>query len=702
MSSHSPQAAQFQPQSSSSSSSSAQPERDISETMDPATVGSLDEVAAASDGGRVAQVSQSSDISRIQSEPANQSTGRTGFFPIFDNPASMGAMLRAQSAQIREQTALLKCMDEKIDSLGVTERQRRDLVEFKRAVLSTGPFRINEVFQQVECNVCNQYKYSLLASERPGGIGRIGVFQISDDFDSVKRRNLLASLRDHLGTVTHERCAKLADSGKRQKDMEAEMCLARCVYFSLMEGLGGLGYERLLALCSLNGTDLGDQGHSRNSFKAVFTKAMASELKERISSLFKHQWACFAGRPSPFAVSCDKVTIRRRTLQPVGAFTMVNGMIKVYLLDAPIATAKSGDALTDLLISTIKEYFDIPFVQASMVGVATDGEYVNLRLGPRLHDSLDLDPSDLTHTWCLAHRLELACTDASKGVTNLRSELHPYMPSRHGKSFEELEKLSAEKGTRFYTPVGFVCTRWASSEHRVFKNFSANYPLLVMLDGAAQILRADWMVKFLIALDIMNLVAIASGGAQTVNFRPWQTAAAINTLRDKLIIIAEGLKLLSSDIDSVENMTQLNDSSLDICDLPSLKKARLNQAPGGGKWEGVQLSEVSIVRVRMAVDFMEAWVRQLMGGVRERILRTFPQWLIAASKLFSGQALFGDCEGLKDYDVALDDNNFPEVAEAVDDSSLLEPAGGFVISREDYNLDLETLVQPSWLLNMHF
>ncbi|KAF4756780.1 hypothetical protein FOZ63_025039, partial [Perkinsus olseni] len=139
---------------------------------------------------------------------------------------------------------------------------------------------------------------------------------------------------------------------------------------------------------------------------------------------------------------------------------------------APIVSDKSGKGLADLVVRTLEDVFEKSFLRKFLTAVATDGEYHNLRLGDKLRANLEIDPTTLVHTWCVAHRLELACTDASKGTTDVRSELHQHMPARHGKAFEALEQASFETGVPYFVPLAFMPTRWASSETRVYENFS--------------------------------------------------------------------------------------------------------------------------------------------------------------------------------------------------------------------------------------
>ncbi|KAF4664250.1 hypothetical protein FOL47_005237 [Perkinsus chesapeaki] len=229
-------------------------------------------------------------------------------YPLFNVPTTVHGMLKSQGATLKSHTELLKSIEQKLSEIGATEQKRRSVIDFKREIIATGSYTISEVFQEVECKICALYKRSLLHGERPRGISRIGVFRFSDDFDSVKRRNLLGSLREHLTTATQLKCARLAELGRTSVDRSAELALARCAYFCALEGLSGLAYERLLALNSLNGVDIGDQGHSRRSFLAGITKAMVLELKDRIQCLFTKKWACFKGRCSPIAASCDKMS----------------------------------------------------------------------------------------------------------------------------------------------------------------------------------------------------------------------------------------------------------------------------------------------------------------------------------------------------------------------------------------------------------
>ncbi|EER07499.1 hypothetical protein Pmar_PMAR020664 [Perkinsus marinus ATCC 50983] len=610
-------------------------------------------------------------------------------FPVFNVPTSTNGLLRTQSATLRMHSEMLEDIKAKLVEHLKFDREAKDKLELKREVSTLGPFKVNDAFQVVECTTCYTYKYSLQPRDRPGGLERIGVFQCPDALDSARRRDLLSALRDHLKTSTHLKCLALADTKQKARDRAMDLAVARCVYFSVVENMSGRGYERLLALNAVNGVKIGDMGHSRNSFRPLFIQTMIKEMKGRIRALFTRSWLCFGNRPSPMAASCDKVTIRRRTLQPVAVFTLVNGRISCYLLSAPIASDKSGKGLADLVVRTLEDVFDKSFLQNFLTAVATDGEYHNLRLGDKLRANLDIDPTTLVHTWCVAHRLELACNDASKGITNVRAELHQHMPARHGQAFEALEQASFETGVPYFVPLAFMPTRWASSETRVYENFSRNYPLLVHM-GEPGITRCDWMVKFLVAYDTMKHVSQASGCSQQVFARPWQTAAAIQALRDSLIVGIAALEML---IDAMEESTCISEVPKGLFDIECFPPLYAVDFTGDPHWNEVDLEKVSDSRMVHAFQFMVSWLSQLKESLNIRILSDLPEWLVAASQIFSGEALLGSSwvSELSDADRKLDTNKSPEVYQCTSTAELIEIAGASIIHREVYALDIEEL-----------
>ncbi|KAF4742475.1 hypothetical protein FOZ63_015509, partial [Perkinsus olseni] len=189
----------------------------------------------------------------------------------------------------------------------------------------------------------------------------------------------------------------------------------------------------------------------------------------------------------------------------------------------------------------------------------------------------------------------------------------------------------------------------------------------------------------------------ASGCSQQVFARPWQTAAAIQALRDSLIVGITALEMLVGAIEEYPCISEVPEELFDIDCFPSLSAVNLTGDP---RWRGVALEAVSDSRMVRAFQFMVSWLSQLKGSLNIRILSDLPEWLVAASQLFSGEALLGSSweSQLSDTDKKLDTNMSPGVEQCADTAELIEVAGASIIDRESYGLDIEELTSEYAIL----
>ncbi|KAF4696096.1 hypothetical protein FOZ60_002325 [Perkinsus olseni] len=191
--------------------------------------------------------------------------------------------------------------------------------------------------------------------------------------------------------------------------------------------------------------------------------------------------------------------------------------------------------------------------------------------------------------------------------------------------------------------------------------------------GGPGITRCDWMVKYLLACDTMK-----------------------HALRDSLIVGITALEMLV-DIHGDSSIPRVPEELFDIDCFPSLSAVNLTGDP---RWRGVALEAVSDSRMVRAFQFMVSWLSQLKGSLNIRILSDLPEWLVAASQLFSGEALLGSSweSELSDTDKKLDTNMSPGVEQCADTAELIEVAGASIIDRESYGLDIEELTSEYAIL----
>ncbi|EER18735.1 hypothetical protein Pmar_PMAR006353 [Perkinsus marinus ATCC 50983] len=553
------------------------------------------------------------------------------------NTAGLASFMVSQSEKLDLLTA-------KVAELLSRDSTHQREIDFRRRIGGIGPFKLDEGSLRVRCTICDMHKWSIPRNERPANFDRIGVFYLGDELPPPERqRDIVTSLKRHLEISTHTRSVSIGESGVATTRRSEALAVARTAYFAVCEGHSYRSFERLLALQAENGVGFGDKNHSRTHFLPAFIKAMVMEIKARMISVFMDEQACFGMRSSPIAASCDKVTVQRRTLQATCAMVLVRGRVVAYLLSAPVAADKTGDGLTELLLTTLLEFgFDEELLRNNLVALATDGEYHGLRVGGRLSNALGCEDEQLYHSWCIAHRIELAVNDSHKDATDLRSVLHPAMPSRHGYAYEDLRDEAARLGVKFAAPLAFSATRWASSEARVYHNFAQNFRAILSLGAYPQVSKLDWLFKFAVCYDVMNAVTAVSCTAQTVNRRPWQVIAAVHGLRDTLIVATAELEALRDAVKQLpdaraSHIGALNSRHFDIDALPTLSSINFVQR----SWQGVELQPVSPWFFELAVQFCIDWMKQLTSALTRRILREVPVWLEACCQCLSGEALLG-------------------------------------------------------------
>ncbi|KAF4664239.1 hypothetical protein FOL47_005226 [Perkinsus chesapeaki] len=549
----------------------------------------------------------------------------------------LASLLMAQSQKIDRLTA-------KLDEHLSRDASHRREIDFCRRIGAIGPFKLDEVSLKIRCTVCDLHKWSIPRNERPASFDRIGIFLLGTEIPPPERqRDILSSLKKHLDVATHIRSVAIADSGVASTRRNEALAVARTAYFSVCEGQSHRSFERPLALQAENGVIFGDKNHSRTHFLPTFIRAMVAEMKARMVAVFMDRQPCFGGRSSPIAASCDKVTVQRRTLQATCGMVLVRGKIVAYLLSAPVVTDKTGEGLTELLVDTLVCFgLDEEQLRSNLVALATDGEYHGLRVWSRLREALACDADQLYHSWCVAHRIELAINDSHKGTTDVRSVLHPAMPSRHGNAYEDLRDEASKLGVRFAAPLAFSATRWASSEARVYRNFVQNFRAICSVDNFPQVKKLDWLVKFAVCYDVMNIIAGVSCTAQAVNRRPWQVITAVHALRDTLIIACAEVETLRDVVSELADPRAAHIEGLEpryfsVDALPTLRDIDFI----GRSWQGVDLSPISPWIFELSLQFCIDWMKQLISALKRRILQDTPKWLEACCQCLSGEALLG-------------------------------------------------------------
>ncbi|KAF4650573.1 hypothetical protein FOL47_001043 [Perkinsus chesapeaki] len=602
-----------------------------------------------------------------------------------------GATLANQEHIIRELASLKSSLDKVLE----VEASKHARSDFVTAVKSVSPeFRVDWTSGLVICSVCEKHKYKLSRSDLPVQAERTGKFDIGGPaLTAAKKRTLLESLKTHGGTATHKRCAELGQKAADDVAHKVRMNVARVAYLTVIEGDSFSRFERSVAALALAGSSVGDQNHSRR-FMDNFLVAMRLELLARMTYVITAPRASLGNRCCPFGIATDKVTLSKRTLQPLSVTTISNGLITSYLVGSPVASDKSGLGLASLALDTILGMgLSKEFVSKNCVSLSTDGEYLNLRAGERLSELLGVDDdAQLYHGWDIAHRLELCHDDAHKTV-DLRGMLHSEVKSQIGSSYERTRMAAESIGVKFYSPLSYCKTRWASSERRVLVNFGRNLRAIYHADGCPdrpKYLEAGWVCTYVVVLNSMVSASLIS---QKVTLRPWQVWKAVCDHRDRLILAEVELQLF---IESAKADT-LSQSDFKLESFPSFAKFNIEEET----WCGLPLWWSSKYKLHQVIVYYceqaSSWLHLLIHALGSRILHDIPEWLRLSEYSLGAEALLGQerLELLKhsyDMPVAPGDGSFQAADELVRSrNEAFRELSAWVANYASYDFDLDKL-----------
>ncbi|CAF1498228.1 unnamed protein product, partial [Didymodactylos carnosus] len=312
------------------------------------------------------------------------------------------------------------------------------------------------------CEMCSTFK-----NEAPSSIIRdvkasFGHFafvkQLRDQPMSREFRNFKSHLKTHLESKLHIWCSEEQLNRKQyfedflKKNRIAGMNVGRCALFCIRSGLGGLKFEESLNLMDLCGAPL--------------------VLIETPNPITKH-------RPA-FAITVDKATFLRRSVQISMILTIIDGEITSIYLKAPLClTELTGKGLATNCVEVLQTFGLSQFtLQQQLVSDAVDGAYLHLNIDKHLCDEIGMNVDWLCFSWDPAHLIELAVNDLKKkrsymwltSFIKLCSNLMKQYS--YGKSYEQLIETADELDEDILDPKRFHETRFVSSKTSVRNYFS--------------------------------------------------------------------------------------------------------------------------------------------------------------------------------------------------------------------------------------
>jgi hypothetical protein len=310
---------------------------------------------------------------------------------------------------------------------------------------------------KIVCTPCHRYNLQIAG----------GVFTIDSNFARLRSR-----IADHLCGVKHIEAAWRTALQRKTDSINctAGRNCARRALAVVHEHQSYLAYERLIAMVSAEGVEVGTLNHSA-AFARNFVTSMYKAVIDGVERLLFVDPA--TGRKRAFAVVADKATVGWQTGQMVGLIILINGT-KIPLLlsievvraalaetDMPSIVPGSGKSLALELVATLVGGKPLALsredVREQLTGLGFDGQYMGSEQGNssgldvtgKLCEILQMRRSWVLGWWDGAHMLELAIGDARK-TTAWWLEFHVFISGvqskfLYGKGFDSVFLAAARE-----------------------------------------------------------------------------------------------------------------------------------------------------------------------------------------------------------------------------------------------------------------
>lgn len=335
------------------------------------------------------------------------------------------------------------------------------------------------------CDVC--------ASEpNANDAGKAGVFQyefsIGSEFPSSqslppKFKQLRNSVKMHFTSASHAKAAALAKQSElkdasRMRDMDTVAHrVLRVGYYVLINSLPREKFEELVVLLHASGVNVGDKNHSAKrmeNFRDDFHEEMIDMMKKHVAS-----------QPC-VAVTADKITLNRRTVDITAIFTVVpdappEHLVQVLAIGAPVVKEHDGESIARELQRTLAL---VGIESAAQVAsFSGDGQYHHASVPQRLTDALneaagvDAEVECINAVWDTSHLMQLAEKDARQEPANAWvQDIIVKMTDitkrfSHGKGLEDLMDEAADD---FVTLKLWSNTRFAAHAAKSLRAFRSN------------------------------------------------------------------------------------------------------------------------------------------------------------------------------------------------------------------------------------
>ena len=216
---------------------------------------------------------------------------------------------------------------------------------------------------------------------------------------------------------------------QRRFSARAGLIVGRHAYSILYRGRPCSDFTMNILLAAKGGAVTGDLNHSKR-FVDNFRTSCSSILQRKLKQYLSTPLLCTGRRP-PVALSCDKMTDKRRCGQMTAIATIFpnskvspDEMIQRFFVGNPVVRKHNG--LAKLVADELLKIIDKEIITTQLVSGGTDGQYFNLGVPNELWRLLN--HNKILFYWDPAHKVMLAEKDIRTAkIGNTENDQLPFL-----------------------------------------------------------------------------------------------------------------------------------------------------------------------------------------------------------------------------------------------------------------------------------
>ena len=261
----------------------------------------------------------------------------------------------------------------------------------------------------------------------------------------------------------------------REFEYEKTMNCMRTAYYVAHQARPFTDHDDLIQLQQANGAEMGSILHSPSCCTEM-VKIIAGDMRDNLYKIIRE-------KDAKIALIIDESTTlsQKSTLIVYLRFSLQNEICNVFIDLIELSAQDSSTIVQELLLLlTSRCNFTEDFLRRNLVGFCSDGASVMLGKNSGVGTVLKQKYPQLVLWHCLAHRLELAVSDAMDDVSNTYQfksfidKLHSVY-SKSPKLLRQLEDIAKSLGDVILSMGRMLTTRWVASSYRVVKSVLHNY-----------------------------------------------------------------------------------------------------------------------------------------------------------------------------------------------------------------------------------